>query len=175
MSEAPNQASIPVFVIRATTLVVIGSVISVLQIASRSLSEEAPAADVMGESLGAVGLPLVLAYLSFKGRNWARVLLAFLIASSIAFWFLIPALNKVASTACFAAAMVMYFLPSSNAWYREKKDVLHRQTKRKSGKQSVLTESLARAKFAWDGIHILIYAAAGGFIIMMIVIQKMYS
>ena len=76
-----------------------------------------------------IGLMLLFAYLAFKGRNWARVVFLVLVLVG-----LFPALavnggdlqrNAVlgivglVQTICQVVAIILFFLPSSNVWYRE--------------------------------------------------------
>ena len=80
-----------------------------------------------------IGLMLLIAFLAFNGRNWARVVFLVLVLIG-----LLPALTAVgaelqrnavlgiaglAQAISQVAAIILFFVPSSNVWYREIKTV----------------------------------------------------
>ena len=126
-----SNANPPNLVVCAAALVVLSAILAVMRFAIDydlivQSGYEVEAIVVFAISLGSM---LFFAYMALKGRNWARVV--FLIVVSIG---LLPALAVVGEelrrnaflgffiltqAICQVAAIVMFFLPKSNDWYRE--------------------------------------------------------
>ena len=137
MSDRQELTRAPKSVVRATALVVISTMVSALSLDYSTMSataaaNNAPLAEVIAGLVFGFALILLFAYLSLRGRNWARIMLLLMFLGS----FLPPFGNGIQPylaafqqsivvgtlalfiTATWAAAMVIYFLPESSAWYR---------------------------------------------------------
>jgi len=128
--------------------------------------------------MGSLGL-LLLAYLSYKGRNWARIVLVVMFIGELflsVYWQVtgvvpsygeafeqdpIQTLGALLSSVFFLAAAVMYFLPNSNDWYREIKAAGHYD----DGFLSFLSQPITARSFGGlmlIGLGVLLILAALG-------------